>query len=407
MTVYAAVSEISSTRLWGLDSSRRLQRQLLEISKASGGEINAIQWLDDLSKVPENCQLLLINGNFLFENRTLDGVLSRLDSVLLHPGNHSAAAAFITSHRLPEMLEYFRAEGRELPPGVRVIHPSDMTAFDESLRRSTTPLLEIISAQRKNELENKLYGNAYRGITDLVTKFAWPRPAKHMVHMCANAGITPNMVTSAGLLLVIAAAYFFWKGQYGWGLLAGWLMTFLDTVDGKLARVTIKSSKFGHLFDHGIDLFHPPFWYIFWGMALPDFQPVMGIDQVQMYWLIVIAYVVGRMVEGAFPLLGSCSVFTWRPIDAWFRLVTARRNPNLILLTLSVLIAKPDWGFIAVTFWSVVTSLILVLRLFYALVIRLRQGPLTSWLSEEDVATGPNAKAYAIFGATRGAYASK
>jgi len=407
MTIYAAVSETSSTRLWGLDSTRRLQRQLQEIGKVASGESGAIQWLDDIGEVTENSRILLINGNYLFENRTLSGVLARPNTVLSHPDDGVAAAAFVDGHHLPATLAYFREPGRELPPGLQMIHPGDMTAFDESLRRSTTPLLEAVSVQRKNELENKLYGNAYRGITDLVTKFAWPRPAKRMVHLCANAGITPNMVTSTGLLLVIAAAYFFWKGQYGWGLLAGWLMTFLDTVDGKLARVTIKSSKFGHLFDHGIDLFHPPFWYIFWGMSLPDFQPVLGVDPLQMYWLIVIAYVVGRVVEGVFPLLGNCSVFTWRPVDAWFRLVTARRNPNLILLTLSVLIAKPDWGFVAVTFWSVLTSVILVLRLFHALVIRLRQGPLTSWLSEENVATGPNAKAYAIFGATRGAYASK
>ena len=403
MTVYAAVSEISSTRLWGLSSSWRLQRQLLEISKMSGVDI---QWLENLDKLPGNSQVLLINGNFLFENRTLSGVLDRPNSVLSSPGDQTAAAAFIDSQRLPEMLAYFRHEDRLIPEGLNIIQPGDMAAFDESLRRSTTPLLEAISAQRKNELENKLYGNAYRGITDLVTKFAWPRPAKRMVHVCANTGITPNMVTSAGLVLVIAACYLFLNGQYGWGLLAGWIMTFLDTVDGKLARVTIKSSKFGHLFDHSIDLFHPPFWYIYWGMSLVSFQPVMGIEQGQMYWLIIIAYIVGRLVEGIFPLLGSCSVFTWRPYDAWFRLVTARRNPNLILLTLSALIAKPEWGFIAVTFWSVITTVMLVLRLLQAVLVRLKHGPLTSWLSEDDVATGPNAKAYAVFGATRGAYAS-
>lgn len=410
MTVYATVSEISSSRLWGLSSTRRLQRQLLEISKLSSGDakddLGDIQWLDDLDKLPANSRILLINGNFLFENRTLSGVLARPDTVLSLPDDQSAAAAFTDSQRLADVLAYFRDKSQGLPAGLSKITPRDMTAFDESLRRSTTPLLEAISAPRKNELENKLYGNAYRGITDLVTKFVWPRPAKRMVHVCANTGITPNMVTSVGLLLVIAACYLFLNGYYGWGLLAGWIMTFLDTVDGKLARVTIKSSKFGHLYDHAIDLFHPPFWYIYWGMSLSHFQPVMGYDQGQMYWLIIIAYVAGRLVEGLFPLLGSCSIFTWRPYDAWFRLVTARRNPCLILLTLSIVISKPDWGFIAVTFWSVITTVMLIMRLLQAVIVRLRSGPLTSWLSEEDVATGPNAKAYAIFGATRGAYAS-
>ncbi len=126
----------------------------------------------------------------------------------------------------------------------------------------------------------------------------------------------------------------------------------------------------------------------------------MGLSLEQMNWAIIIAYVSGRVVEGLFPLLGNCEIFTWRPIDAWFRLVTARRNPCMILLTLSVLAGRPDWGFIAVTFWTVLTTVILNLRLAYAAVIRLRHGPLSSWLSDDDVATGPNARSYAVFGST-------
>jgi hypothetical protein len=140
-------------------------------------------------------------------------------------------------------------------------------------------------------------------------------------------------------------------------------------------------------------------------MSLIDFQPVFGQGLEKMYWIIVIAYIAGRIVEGIFPLLGSCSVFTWRPYDAWFRLVTARRNPCMILLTLSFLIGKPEWGFVSVTFWSALTSVLLILRLVQAFFVRLTKGPLSSWLSEEDVATGPNARSFAVFGATRGAYA--
>src|SRR3546814_9511401 len=76
------------------------------------------------------------------------------------------------------------------------------------------------------------------------------------------------MVTLASLLLVGAAFYWFAAGQYAIGLVAAWLMTFLDTVDGKLARVTVTHTKFGNVFDHGIDLVHPPFWYWAWMIGL-------------------------------------------------------------------------------------------------------------------------------------------
>jgi phosphatidylglycerophosphate synthase len=406
MTIYALVSENSTVRLWGLDSGQRLQRQLRAIGKDKPDQFSGIRWLRNAGDAPASARVLLLNGSFLFENRTLNGVLESDNSILLH-NDGSAAAAFVDASRVRETLEYMQTPDRVFPQGLQTVHTSDMEAFDESLRRSTRPLLEPVSTGRKTELENRLYGDAYRGITDLVTKFAWPKPAKRVVHLCADLHISPNMVTSLGLLLVVAACYLFLQGQYGWGLLAGWIMTFLDTVDGKLARVTIQSSKFGHLYDHAIDLFHPPFWYIYWGMSLVNFQPVLGMELGQMYWIIAIGYIAGRVVEGLFPLLGNCSIFTWRPFDAWFRLVTARRNPCLILLTLSLLIGRPDWGFIAVTLWTALTTFILILRLIQAFFVRLTGGPLVSWLSEENVASGPHAYSYSIFGATRGAYARR
>lgn len=398
MTINALVFDISGVRLWGLDSGRRLRRQLAEISKTRGDGPESVSWAGDPGELPDSGQVLLFNGGFVFENRTIAGLLDRPGSVLQHEGG--VAAAFVDAARAQEVIDYMRGVGDALPAGLTPIGTNDLASFDTNLRRATKPLLEPVSAARKDELENKLYGNAYRGITDLVTKFVWPRPAKQAVRVCASLGITPNMVTTFGLLLVIAACFLFYHRYYGWGLLAGWVMTYLDTVDGKLARVTVNSSKFGHLYDHLIDLLHPPFWYILWGVSLTGFSGALGLDVAQMSWAIVIAYVSGRVVEGLFPLLGQCEIFTWRPFDAWFRLITARRNPCLILMTMSWLAGRPDWGFVAVTFWTVFTTIILNLRLAYAAVYRLGHGPLQSWLSADDVASGPNARSYAIFGAT-------
>ena len=44
-------------------------------------------------------------------------------------------------------------------------------------------------------------------------------------------------------ILVFAAAYLFYRSQLWAGLACAWGMTFLDTVDGKLARVTATSSN--------------------------------------------------------------------------------------------------------------------------------------------------------------------
>jgi phosphatidylglycerophosphate synthase len=396
MPIHALIQGESPVKLWGLSARERLGRQLRE----AGGAV----LVADQVGLPPTGPVLLLNGAFLFEVRTLSALMEKSNVQLKHPPTGRIAAVVTDAEGLEEALGRMNGNSRSVGTLLETVTPADLAAFNETLKSAQAPFLEPVSQENRAELENRLYGNAYKGITDLVTKFVWPRPARKAVQIAASMGMSPNMVTSIGLVLVIAACYLFLNGHYLAGLLAGWIMTFLDTVDGKLARVTVQSTKFGNLYDHIIDLVHPPFWYIYWGMSLTGFTPVLGFDQQQMYWLIIMAYVLGRLVEGVFPLLGSCGMFTWRPFDAWFRLVTARRNPCLIILTASALAGRPDWGFVAVTFWSVITTMVLVLRLFQGVAVRLQSGPLESWLSDENVARGPNAGAFRVFGSTRGAY---
>ena len=86
------------------------------------------------------------------------------------------------------------------------------------------------------------------------------------------------------------------------------------------------SSRIGDVLDHGLDLVHPPFWYLAWAYGLESPQPVATA-------IVVAGYLVGRALEGLFLARFRIEAHSWRPIDALFRTITARRNPNLILLT--------------------------------------------------------------------------
>jgi hypothetical protein len=68
-------------------------------------------------------------------------------------------------------------------------------------------------------------------------------------------------------------------------------------------------------------------------------------------------------------------------VDTLFRQVTARRNPNLVLLTASLLIGRPDWGLIAVAIWTVLCLVLHGLQLMQALAAKRRLGQLTSWMT--------------------------
>jgi phosphatidylglycerophosphate synthase len=239
-------------------------------------------------------------------------------------------------------------------------------------------VLERLTPETRVAVEKRLFQGSYKGVTDLVTKYVWPTPARIVTRWCALARMTPNQVTLIGFLLVLAAFWLFWTGQYGWGLVCAWIMTFLDTVDGKLARVTLTSSKWGNVFDHGIDLVHPPFWWWAWyvgvgalGFSMPHGELALAV--------IVGGYVLQRVEEGIFLALFKVEMHAWRPFDSFFRLLTARRNPNLILLTLAVLVGRPDIGFLAVAVWTAICLIVHAAQILQALATP--KGSVVSWLS--------------------------
>ncbi|MDB5370001.1 MAG: phosphatidylglycerophosphate synthase, partial [Roseomonas sp.] len=263
--------------------------------------------------------------------------------------------------------------------GLRPAAPAEMVgAYDQALRKRGTPYVLQLTAGSRRAVEWRMFGGAYKGVTDFVTKHVWPRPAFLVTRACAALGITPNMVTAASLALVFLALWWFYQGVFWPGLAAAWVMTFLDTVDGKLARVTLTSTKFGNWFDHLIDMIHPPFWWLAWiagcgavGLPLPN--PVL------IGCVVFGGYVLQRLQEGLFIIIFKMQIHIWRPFDSFFRQIIARRNPNLVVLTLATLFGRPDLGMLVVAAWTALGCVEQVVVTLQALAAR-RRAPLRSWL---------------------------
>ena len=118
------------------------------------------------------------------------------------------------------------------------------------------------------------------------------------------------------------------------------------------------------------------------GLGVGDLE-VIGISIAAVGWLIFAGYVVGRLVEGVFlAWLGKFGLFCWRPLDSYFRLITARRNPCMIFLTAGALLGRPYVGLAAVTVWTVLTTAFLCMRLALGLYRQRVGGSIRSWLKD-------------------------
>lgn len=254
-----------------------------------------------------------------------------------------------------------------------------LTLVNDELRKRETPFLLPLNACTVGDVERASYWGAYKGVTDLLTKYLWPGIAFHLTRLAAWAGLSPNMVTTLGAIGCVAATFAFAASWYWTGIAVGFLFMVFDTVDGKLARCTITSSKIGEAFDHGIDLVHPPFWWWAWTVGLAAYGTSLPAGWTWPVLAVIVGgYVVQRLIEGAFIGAWGMHIHVWRRFDSWFRLITARRNPNMVILVASLVAGRPDLGIIAVAIWTLLSLLVHAARLAQA---ALAPKPITSWLS--------------------------
>jgi phosphatidylglycerophosphate synthase len=357
----------SQVRVWGMTSQARLARTFQRLGLAS----------TDLASLPGDAAgVVLVHAGWIYDEAVIRALAERPDVALVDAAGRPVAA-HVPAAQATAAAERLLA-GKALP-GVAALTAIELSgAYNHALRKREPPILEPLTADNVRAVEKRLFQGSYKGVTDLVTKYVWPTPARIVTRWCALAGITPNQVTMASLALVFVAMYLFWTGHFGWGLAAAWVMTFLDTVDGKLARVTLNSSPFGNIFDHGIDLVHPPFWWWAWIVGVQAGpHPLADADLVA--WVVLGGYVAQRALEGVFMYAFKMHVHAWRPFDSFFRLITARRNPNLLLLTGACLFGRPDVGMLLVAAWTAISLVVHVVQILQAAMTP--RGTMVSWLA--------------------------
>jgi phosphatidylglycerophosphate synthase len=363
--------------IWGLDLRERTRKLF-----AREGVTREI-FAPDLKNA--NGPVILVRADAVIDAPLVAAIAKRPNFLMTGSadGEGDVIAAHFRKSHSDKVIACF--EGKTSPSETALIvrRPEDMnTSYWGELRKRESPYAMRLTARNRDAVEWRSFMGTYKGATDLVTKHLWPVPAFYVTRWLAQRGITPNLVTAIGAVLMFAALALFYFGYFATGLVAAWIMTFLDTVDGKLARTTLTSSKWGNVFDHGIDLIHPPFWYLAWQFGLVHWGVTWDATFTNwIVFLIFAGYIAQRVMEGiAIKWLGL-QIHVWRPIDTLFRQITARRNPNLILLTLSLFVMKPDWGLIAVAAWTTICLFLHGIQLLQGLAARRAKGaPLQSWM---------------------------
>jgi phosphatidylglycerophosphate synthase len=242
------------------------------------------------------------------------------------------------------------------------VSQDDFPAFVPKLRRSLPYyLFSVTNAAERKTVERFLFWSNYKGSTDFFTKYVYPPLVWLMVPPLARARVHPNTVTLISIVLTVLAVPLFATGHFWWGFACAYGMSVLDSVDGKLARVTFTDSAIGNVLDHGLDIVHPPFWYFGWaigllgGWAQTSFGADFSQPLWQAAWVMLGLYVLDRLILAVYRAKYKRGLHTHAAMDAVARTFISRRNINLPFFTIAYATGFGIEAFYLIVLWQALT----------------------------------------------------
>ncbi len=252
-----------------------------------------------------------------------------------------------------------RAIGLEtVEPGreTETIDVRDLPTYSRELRRSL-PLLwqEIDASTDRVALIRLLVDASGKGHQDLPAMVINAPIEKALVRHLAPTRITPNQLTALCNVLAYGVAALLASGHLLLGALGGLIVGVVDGLDGRQARVQIRTSEVGRL-EHLFDKIYELLWMVALAHALSKAYPDLHA------WRGLSAWSVAYVLDSA-----AYDVVKWRTgtnldessrIDAAIRLVAGRRNVYTCMLLTGVLAGRPDLAWIAIVGWAMATAVV-------------------------------------------------
>jgi phosphatidylglycerophosphate synthase len=262
-----------------------------------------------------------------------------------------------TGVRLPELAERSLQAGR-----LQEVVLAEVPSYIRKLRRDLPVyLFRIVDKASRDQAERFLFWSNYKGSTDFFTKYVYPPLVWRAVRPLARWRVHPNVISVFNIFITFLAVPLFAYGYWISAFTLAYTMSVLDSVDGKLARLTFTASKLGDILDHGLDIVHPPVWYFAWAWALSSGIPSAPVFQLAV-WMAVF-YVLDRIVTGLFSARIGLSIHGCTSLDERMRTFISRRNINVPLFMLGLLLGIPIPVFVTIVVWQVASLGFHTLRL--------------------------------------------
>jgi len=201
--------------------------------------------------------------------------------------------------------------------------------------------------------------NASKNPSDALAYYVHKPIENKLVALISNFNITPNQLTiMVNILAYIVTALFFFGYLLPASILA-FVVGIADGLDGKLARVKLKTSKLGSL-EHSFDLLFEFSWFI--ALSWYIFSSTQSSTPLILCIFIILFIAFYRHVYDQFRRAMGKSLDDAGNFERIFRRVAGRRNLYNIPIFVGILLEVPLYSLIFILFHSGITAIVYSLR---------------------------------------------
>lgn len=289
---------------------------------------------------------IVLQGNAVYDDSILTTLQSTHDNLSIHGGEDAPAAYVVHTHVPLKVCSLFLIDTD------RKITISEMAYYNSDLRLWINPLFQIVTEQtRLVELENKMYAMTFKGSMDFIATYLYRTPVRAMVRFLAPTEVSPNFITFLSIMCSVTAVPAFAFGWLGTGVSLGFLFIVLDSLDGKLARLTVRLSPAAGHWDRKTSTPAVALWSVAWGWWISG-GSVINTDfynGVAIFCLTLL----DKFTRIGFRSLTGRSVLDFTERDRRFHLFASKRTTNLFLLTIGVCLEPFFAGAIRTAFYAI------------------------------------------------------
>lgn len=331
-----------------LDRLHPQQRRLVEVA----GSPEARRWLADHVEGP----VLFLEGDAVVDDRVLDHLLAAGPGCLVR--GEGAGAAHLPSAAL--LAQPAGGGPWDPDPGapLRVVEAGDLGPYVPELRLTMAPfLIRLADPRQLGPIDRLMFHRTFKGVIDVVARYGYYHLVRFLTRGLSRTTVPPNLLTLLSVLGVWAAVPCFAAGRLGAGILCAWAGVLLDSVDGKLARLTVNRSEAMGALEHAAAIPGLGLWFAALGWHLTEGQLLTPSPAATACWTLVAAFLLDKLFTGGFKALFGYELFDARPFDAVFHLVAARRNVHLLILTIGAGLGAAAAAF-QVMAWAMAATLV-------------------------------------------------